>query len=353
MSLALLKPPGEWGNERRRHRLRRRPAARRAAVLGRAVLRLHGLPMEHVRQMPGRIVGRTVDLDGKPGFTLTLQAREQHIRRAKATSNICTNQGLLVTAATIYMALLGPTGLAARRARLHRAHERSSSRRSTQCPACAPRSPGRASTRRVAEARRPGGAGARGARGRAASSAASISARDYPELGDALLVCATETRTTADIETYARALGGVLGSAAAALSAGMTQAETLIFEHRRAGRTRRHGAVSGRRARWPTCRRHSGAAQPPPLPEVSELQAVRHYTRLSQLNFSHRHALLPARLLHDEVQPARPAIRSRCCRASSAATRSRPSRPGRAFIELPVRAAGDAEARDRHARACR
>ena len=113
IATALLTPPGQWGKN----------GADIACGEGQPL----GVPLfgggpyfgflccrkKDIRQLPGRIVGKTTDVNGKTGFVLTLQAREQHIRRAKATSNICTNQGLLVTAATIYMRLLGAKGLQA------------------------------------------------------------------------------------------------------------------------------------------------------------------------------------------------------------------------------------------------
>jgi glycine dehydrogenase subunit 1 len=158
-----------------------------------------------VRQVPGRLVGRTTDVDGRRAFVMTLRAREQDIRRDKAASNICTNQALCALAATVYVATLGPHGLrdvaalgAARAAELERA----------LAAAGAPRIHDGAYLNefavRVRDARRVHAALLE--KGILAGLALADWYPDDPALADALLVCATEVTTSDDIERFVGAL---------------------------------------------------------------------------------------------------------------------------------------------------
>ena len=204
LALSVLTPPGEWGEV----------GADIAVGDGQPL----GVPLASggpyygfmactkalIRQMPGRIIGKTIDLNGNPGYTLTLQAREQHIRRAKATSNICTNQGLAVTASTIHMALLGADGLervaAASINNTELLVHKLTSIEGVELMFKSPRfheavisfsKSAEEVLERLAEQNILGGY--------------SLTI-DYPELGESILICATEMRNADDIETYYQAL---------------------------------------------------------------------------------------------------------------------------------------------------
>ncbi len=207
-SLALLKPPGQWGSRGADIALGEGQPLGVPLSSGGPYFGFMTSRMEYVRQMPGRIVGRTVDLAGKPGFTLTLQAREQHIRRAKATSNICTNQGLLVTAATIYMSLLGAAGLERVAAASH-ARTRELVTALCRVKGVKPAFDGPCFHEAVIVLDQPVEEVLRALAARGVLGGFDLT-EDYPELGNALLVCATETKTSADIEAYARGLSECL-----------------------------------------------------------------------------------------------------------------------------------------------
>jgi len=214
VALALLTPPGDWGAK--------------GADLACGEAQPLGMPLasggpyagflcckqEYVRQLPGRIVGRTLDLDGRPGFTLTLQAREQHIRRGKATSNICTNQGLLVTAATIHLALLGAEGLERVAASCHANTQRLGE---LLCAISGVEPVFERPVFHELALRLPAPT---------ASVLNALAAEDilggfdldpdYPELEPALLVCATERRTEDELRHYAQRLAAHLERSPAA-----------------------------------------------------------------------------------------------------------------------------------------
>jgi len=210
VALALLTPPGDWGEG----------GADIACGEGQPL----GIPLasggpylgflccKHafVRQLPGRIAGRTLDLDGKVGYTLTLQAREQHIRRSKATSNICTNQGLLVTAATIHMAILGAEGLERVAAACH-ANTRRLAGMLAEIPGVEPLFDRPVFHEQALRLPAP-----------AADVLRALATHDllggfdlgleYPELDPALLVCATEVRTSEDMDLFTSRLAQVIAT---------------------------------------------------------------------------------------------------------------------------------------------
>ncbi len=208
VSLALLKPPGEWGKSGADIVVGEGQPLGVPLSSGGPYFGFMACKQDYVRQMPGRIIGRTVDRDGRPGFTLTLQAREQHIRRSKATSNICTNQGLLVTAATIYMSLVGPEGLARVAAQSH-ANILALRARVEKIPGVEPVFASPVFHELVLRLNSPATDVLRAMEAQGILAGFALT-DDYPELGQALLVCATETKTAADMDRFAEHLQRIL-----------------------------------------------------------------------------------------------------------------------------------------------
>lgn len=207
-SLALLKAPGQWGAKGADIAVGEGQPLGAPLSSGGPYYGFMTCKQELVRQMPGRIVGRTVDLDGKQGFALTLQAREQHIRRSKATSNICTNQGLVVTASTIYMSLLGPEGLRRVAAASH-ANTRSLLEKLCSITGVKRVFSAHCFHEAVIQIDAPAGEVLRALQAQGILGGYDLSGH-YPELGNAILVCATETKTAADLDLYAQQLARIL-----------------------------------------------------------------------------------------------------------------------------------------------
>ncbi|NNL66390.1 MAG: aminomethyl-transferring glycine dehydrogenase subunit GcvPA [Myxococcales bacterium] len=203
LSLALLEAPGRLGAD---------------IVCGEA--QSFGVPMsfggphlgflasaqKHLRQLPGRLVGETVDTRGKRGFVLTLSTREQHIRRERATSNICTNQGLCLLMATVYLTLMGRVGLR-KLAETNLAKAEYARSRVAQTPGLSLPLP--AATFNEFVVGLDGPAEAALARAREAGIVGGLDLAHFaPELGPALLVCTTELSSRDAIDRLVAALAG-------------------------------------------------------------------------------------------------------------------------------------------------
>ncbi|MFC1602083.1 aminomethyl-transferring glycine dehydrogenase subunit GcvPA [Pseudomonadota bacterium] len=208
VALAVLNPPGEWGAQGADICCGEGQPLGAPLSSGGPYFGFMCCKQALVRQMPGRIVGCTRDLDGKVGFTLTLQAREQHIRRSKATSNICTNQGLMATAATIHMALLGSDGLERVAAACH-TNTQNLVQKLTSLEGVEPLFNRPVFHEQVL--RLPISADGVLDQLSAMDVLGGLDlSRDYPELGDAILVCATEKRVEPEMDDFQKKLQMIL-----------------------------------------------------------------------------------------------------------------------------------------------
>jgi len=205
LSLAVLRPAGDLGAD---IVVGEGQLFGNAPNFGGPVVGIFAARQKLVRQMPGRIVGATTDVDGRRGYVLTLQTREQQIRRAKATSNICTNQGLNMLAATVYLATTGPAGLrqiaevSARNA--HYAYDRI-----TGLDGVRPLYPDSPFFREFAVATDEDSRAIL-ERGLEAGVLAGVSLARFPELGapDGLLIACTEKQRRADIDLLVQVIEG-------------------------------------------------------------------------------------------------------------------------------------------------
>ncbi|MBJ3778847.1 aminomethyl-transferring glycine dehydrogenase subunit GcvPA [Acuticoccus mangrovi] len=204
VALGAIEPPGALGAD---IAVGEGQSIGNALNFGGPYVGLFATKKKHVRQMPGRLSGETVDADGKRGYVLTLSTREQHIRRDKATSNICTNSGLCALAFTIHMTLLGEKGLS-RLAHLNHARACATADALARVPGVSVlndtffneftiRVPGEAErvVERLAEWNILGGV--------------PVSRLDPSAPGDLIVVAATEMTTEEDIAEYAEVLGGL------------------------------------------------------------------------------------------------------------------------------------------------
>jgi glycine dehydrogenase subunit 1 len=209
LATAILNAPGSWGETGADIAVGDGQPLGAPLAMGGPYFGFMCCKKDFIRQLPGRIVGRTVDTDGNPGFVLTMQVREQHIRRAKATSNICSNQALMATAATIYMSLLGVKGLEGVAIKCHENAEQLLQKLTAMKGVKVAftgkpffhefvvtfEKPVKGILAKLAQLGIQGGY--------------DLSA-DYPELGNSMLVCATETKTEDDLKFYQAKLEEIL-----------------------------------------------------------------------------------------------------------------------------------------------